>query len=335
MKRLCQTVGSLKLTFPAMLVLIAAILASYRLEAAPWWWLLAPLALLAANLAAAIAVHPRFRRQLPLLAFHLCLLAALVLSLAGVLTRVDARVELLTGQDFDPGAVEYRARGPWFSDAVLGRLRFRPEGFEVDYEPGLRRGETRAVLAVAGEDGGWSRYEIGDTRALVQSGTRFYTTSNKGLAALLTWVGAAGAAQSWAVHFPSWPLNDWKQVNDWITPSGERLVLELAPSLAVPAAERWTFASARVPPDAVLRVRRGEGEAALVPGRWLAAGEGRLRFDGIGTWMGYQIAYDPTLPWLLATGIVGALALGWHFLGAFGSPRRSEVPVADVPPAGA
>jgi cytochrome c biogenesis protein len=316
MKRALAVLGSLRLTFPALLALIAGTLASYRFDAAPKWWLLAPLGVLALNLLAAIASHPRFRRQGPLLAFHLCLLAALALSFAGVLTRLDARVEVLTGQAFDPASVRVLERGPWLAPAVLETVRFRQERFAVDYAPGIVRRATRADLAVPDARGGWARVRVGDTQPLVQSGTRFYTTSNKGLAARLTWVGADGHTEIGAVHFPSWPLHDWKQVNAWTAPSGERLELELVPRLAVPAGREWTFDSARVPSGATLAVRHGARVTHLASGQSLALADARLRFDGVGTWMGYRISHDPTLPWLLATGLVGALALGWHFLTA-------------------
>ena len=219
MKRFVALLGSLAIAFPAMVLLAAGIVASYSLDAAPRWWLLAPLAVLSVNLLAAIATHPRLRRRLPLLAFHLCLLAALALSLAALLTKLEGRVEVLAGQAFDPGAVTVTERGPWHPRGALARVRFTQRSFQVDYAPGLVRGETRSLVDLAHADGGWSRREVGDTRALGQAGFRFYTTSNKGLAAVLGWHGDDGAVAHGAVHFPSFPLNDWKQLNEWTAPS--------------------------------------------------------------------------------------------------------------------
>ena len=39
-------------------------------------------------------------------------------------------------------------------------------------------------------------------------------------------------------------------------------------------------------------------------------------------WMGYTVSHDPLLPWLLASGIVGAAALGLHFWQRFGATGR-------------
>ena len=39
---------------------------------------------------------------------------------------------------------------------------------------------------------------------------------------------------------------------------------------------------------------------------------GRLVYDGLRTWMGYRVAYDPSLPWLLAAALLATLALALH-----------------------
>jgi len=39
--------------------------------------------------------------------------------------------------------------------------------------------------------------------------------------------------------------------------------------------------------------------------------------------MGYRVAYDPTLPWLLAAALLSALSLGWHYLRKFGAAPRA------------
>jgi cytochrome c biogenesis protein len=80
MMRLLSIAASLRLTFPAMLALVVGVLVSYRGGFDSHWWVSAPLLVLAVNLAAALVVHPRFRRQPGLLCFHLALLAVLVLG---------------------------------------------------------------------------------------------------------------------------------------------------------------------------------------------------------------------------------------------------------------
>jgi cytochrome c biogenesis protein len=333
-KRLLAPLGSLAITFPALVALAAGLVACYALDAAPRWVLSAPLLVLTLNLLAALVTHPRLRRQAPLLIFHLCLLGALVLSLAALLTKLEARVEMLAGAALDPEAVVVTERGVLHPAGAIERLRFVHHGFRVDYAPGLLRGETRATVSVTGARGEPREVSIGDTRALVQAGFRTYTTSNKGFAAVLSWEAAGAAPERGAVHFPSYPLRDWKQVTRWRTPAGDALELELQVP-AAPARTAWRFDSGRVPLDLPLRVRGGYGEHTLAPGDWLAVAGGRLRYEGSATWMGYRIAYDPTLPWLLACGIVGALALGWHFLRALPAPAGRRATLGEPRAAGA
>ena len=53
----------------------------------------------------------------------------------------------------------------------------------------------------------------------------------------------------------------------------------------------------------------------LRPGDDIALGPGRLRYEELRTWMGYTIAYNPIVPWMLATVAVAVLCLAWHVLG--------------------
>ncbi|OYU68100.1 MAG: hypothetical protein CFE45_43430, partial [Burkholderiales bacterium PBB5] len=48
-------------------------------------------------------------------------------------------------------------------------------------------------------------------------------------------------------------------------------------------------------------------------------------YEGLRTWMGYRVAFDPTLPWLLASALLAALALGVHYTLKFwpGQPVRA------------
>ncbi len=334
MKRLLAPLGSLAITFPVMLALAACVVASYSLDALPRWLLALPLTVLTVNLLAALATHPRFRRQLPLLAFHLCLLAAMGLSVAALLTGLEARVEVLSGEPFEPAAATVTERGAWHPEGRLAELAFVQRGFTVDYAPGLVRGRTLSTVAVPDEDGALRTQTVGDTRPLVQGGFRVYTSSNKGYAAVLTWLADGAPAERGAVHFPSYPLNDWKQVREWRTPAGEAVSFELAVP-AAPADGRWRFDGAAVAPDLPLVVRHPGGERRLAPGEWIALRGGRLRYDRPTTWMGYRIAYDPTLPWLLASGIVGALALAAHFFVALPAPAGAGARLGRARAAGA
>jgi cytochrome c biogenesis protein len=312
MSRLLAAIASLNLTLPGMGLLLVGVLVSYRAGAASAWWVAAPLILLAVNLAVAIAVQPRFRRQPALLAFHLALLAVLLLGAVERLSYFHGRVELLVGEAFDAGAVEVQARGPWYRDERLQRVSFMQGNYTVAYAPGLTRGETRSRVFVL--QGARTPMEIGDTRALNLGGYHFYTTSNKGYAAMLTWLGGDGIPRLGAVHFPSYPLRDWKQVNDWTTPAGSEVTLELELPRSTPDDRAWLLDSRRAADmESRLTATWDAQRVSMRAGDWIALPGGRVRFDGLRMWMGYRISFNPLLPWLLAAGAVGVAGLSWHF----------------------
>lgn len=280
------------------------------------WPLTAVFALLSLQLLAALVVHPAFRRKLPLLVAHLALLALVVLAGLGRLLALDGRFELTQGVPFDGRLLDQRA-GPLHLHG-LDRLAFLHEGFEIDYAPGLRRGVTRNTVHWRDEAGLARTAVIGDHRPLVIDGYRIYTSPNKGFAPLLRWQPAQGTPVLGAVHLPSFPMHALRQSREWQLPDGRAVwvMLQIDDKLIDPAAA----ARFRMPAEHSLVLRVGDARHELAPGQGLAIDGGTLVYERLSTWMGYRVAYDPTLPWLLASALLAALALGWHYLLAFRVP---------------
>ena len=78
---------------------------------------------------------------------------------------------------------------------------------------------------------------------------------------------------------------------------------DLAPELAEELAKR--------PVANIYRMLANGGSAAL---GFLKLG-GALRFERGGAWIGYRVSFDPTLPWLLASALLGVGGLVVHTLG--------------------
>jgi hypothetical protein len=321
-RRVLCLLGSLRLTFVGMLFLVVAVLATYRGGSAPTWPA-AALALLGVNLLAALATHPRIRQSLGLLVFHFSLLVILLGAAAGLLLRFEGRVEIVEGQTLSPELVEVVARGPWHR-LHLHEAAFLQGPIEVDYAPGNIRRATRSEVWIpeAGRQG--RSRSLGENQALHQAEYRFVTTSNKGFAVLFTWHGDDGRVESGAVHFPSYPLYDWKQINAWRTPTGQSLQLVLKPAVELSPDRDWTL-SAALGGDLV--IHDAHGETRLVPGaeRWYEGG--RLRFEGVRMWMGYRVDYQPLLLHLFVAAMFGITGLAWHFYGRFrvDSPRKHAI----------
>jgi ResB-like family len=302
--RLIAHVGSLRHTLALVALLAAVVLLR------PAWW---PLALLmgalALNLLAALVVHPALRRQLPLLVSHLALLALVVGVALGRLLALDGRFELTQGVPFDGSLLDREAGA--LHVPRLQQLSFRHDGFEIDYAPGRKRGATRNSVTWQGDDGQPRSAVIGDHRPLVLQGHRFYTSPNKGFAPLLRWVPEQGQPVRGAVHLPSFPAHELRQSREWALPDGRTVWVLL--QTAQPLIDPQAHTRFEMPRDHHLVLRVGELRAELRPGQRLPLPGGTLVYEELRTWMGYRVAYDPTLPWLLAAALVSALALALHY----------------------
>ena len=308
MNRLLAHFGSLRHTLALMGLLAAVVLISPTRAA-----LSLVVAGLALNLVAALVVHPVLRRQLPLLVAHLALLVLVVAVALGRLMALDGRFELTQGESFEGDLLD-RDAGPLHVNR-LQALSFRHDGFEIDYAPGRKRGATRNAVTWHGSDGRPQSAVIGDHHPLVLDGHRIYTSPNKGFAPLLRWESTQGPPVRGAVHLPSFPAQELHQSREWSLPGGPAVwvMLQIDEPLIDPA--RATHFSMPREPQLVLRV--GELRAVLKPGESVELPGGRLVFEELRTWMGYRVAYDPTLPWLLVAALVAALSLGVHYLQKF------------------
>lgn len=308
MNRLLRRLASNRLMIAGFALLGSAVLFSYGRPETPAALVVLPLALLASNLAAAITVRPALRRG-GLGLFHACLLGLLLLAGWGRLTHLDGRVEVTEGTALDPQQVEVTAQGPWHG-AGWQRLAFRQGAWEVDYAPGVRRAHTRSQVWLPGAA---APHVVGDDTPLVLDGYRLYTTHNKGFAPLLRWQPDGGEPVLGAVHLPSYPLFDYQQESRWTAPDGRALRLWLRLERALPEEVAWTLRAHDVP--AVLVVESAGQRHELRPGASLALPGATLSYEGLTSWMGYKIFYDPTLWPMLAVSLAGMAGLAWHLWG--------------------
>lgn len=309
MKNAARRLASPRLTMAGFAVLGAGTLANHNLPDVPVAVIAGPLALLALNLAAALATRPALRRG-GLGLFHVALLALIVLAGAGRMTHFDGRVEIAEGALLDPAQIEVTSRGPWHGSGWQG-LRFRQGGYDVTYAPGVKRSHTRSAVSLEGQS---SPVIVGDDTPLVMEGYRFYTTHNKGFAPLLAWQPAGGAAVRGVLHMPSYPLFDWKQENQWVAPDGSALRFWLRVDRPIPERSGWQLDPHEMPVTLVLEA--GGARHELKPGASVELAGSTLRFERLLGWMGYRIFYDPTLMPMLGVALVGVFGLAWHLWGA-------------------
>lgn len=309
MMHLLKALASLKLTLVGLVWLGLASLAIYLLEHSATPWLAAPLLLLGLNLIAAVASNGVFRRNTPLLVFHLALIGIVLLAAAGRLSYLKGGAEVTEGEAFS--GLKHSEAGPlhpWRID----RVRFINEGMEIHYTPGPVRVSTASRVRWLDEEGVEHRGETRDNHALVLFGYHFIVTANKGFAPVLLWQPSAGEEVLGAVHLPSYPAQAGAQVATWRPPGSREgiwLSLPFQEDL-IPADRASQF---RLPADRRLVVRQRDARWELQPGERVTLPDGVLEYRELRTWMGYQVNYDWTVPWLLAAGLVAVLSLAWYF----------------------
>lgn len=310
--RIVKPVASLRLTVVLLAITAAVALAGETAGVAVGPVIAMPLGGMVLNLLAAIATNGKLRRQAGLLGFHLCLAALALLAALDRLTALEGHVEVSEGAAFDPALAQVQA-GPWHWGR-LADVRFVQGPFEISYAPGVKRRETFSTIRVPDADGQWHRVVVGDDKPLVAGSYRLYTSFNKGFAPILSFVDHSGRSHRGAVHLPSYPLNDFRQGNDWVLPGTDRTVklwLSIGEPIVMPDAS-WRF---HKPKGAVLVLIEGDKRRELAPGDSVTLGDGVLRYEELGSWMGYTISYNPFGPWMLAACLAGILFFAWHVFG--------------------
>ena len=309
-QRLSVALGSLRLTLWLIVLLLLSITAIYLLPLLNSSWLALPFVLLAINLIAAMSSNKKFRRQLPLVVFHLALLALIILIAAGRLSYLKGWVEVTVGEPFSGKLTSYTA-GPlhyW----RLDDFSFVLEKFSIDYDPGLQRGATRAHMQWQDKDSEMKRGIVGDHRPLILSGYRFYTSHNKGFAPIFSWQPTGGEAITGSIHLPAYPANEYRQALEW-SPPGSKIIIWTQLQFDELILDPEKSSQFRPPQEHLLVMRIDDQRFELKPGESLELPEGRLIYKQLQTWMGFNVLSDWTMAWLLATGLFAVLALGWHY----------------------
>ena len=302
--------ASLKLTLAVLITLGGGIFLYDPVVESTVWLLVAPLVAGAFNLSAAVLSNAVFRRQTALLAFHLALLAIVVLLAIGRLTYLKGELELAEGEAFS-GEITRSARGPWHRSR-LERVQFVNEGFTIRYEKGVRRAETRNTVKWLDDSGAEQSAVIGDNEPLIRQGYRFYTSFNKGFAPMFLWYPAEGAPRRGTINLPAYPIHEYRQALEWQLPGTNTRIWTMLQFDDV-VLDPDQVSQFRLPEKHTLVVRIGEARHELTPGARLTLPQGVLVYERLSTWMGYTVFYDWTLPWLFAACVFAVASMAWHF----------------------
>lgn len=320
-RRLLLVLGSVRFTPIGLVLLGVSTVAVYKFDDTATPWLAAPLFLLAINLMAAVASNGVFRRQMPLLMFHLALIVLVLLAAAGRLSYLDGNAEVTQGAAFE-GLNNVKA-GPLHWGA-RDRLNFVNDGFDIAYMAGPVMDRNVNRVRWADNAGQIRTAEIENNQPLVLYGYRIYPTFNKGFAPVLGWQPRQGQPMLGAVHLPSFPANATSQATTW-RPAGisaDIWIMLTVPEDLIPNDRPSRF---RLPDDKKIIVRHRDVRYEMQPGERIELRDGILEYRELRTWMGYRVFYDWTIPWMLAACAVAVMSMAWHFWRKFAStPWNAE-----------
>lgn len=278
--------------------------------------MLAPFGLLVANIGAAIFASARFRADLPLLLFHLCLVALVALVGMARLVYLEGTATLSSGTAFE-GEPQSEKRG-LLHFGRMQDLHFANEGFNEGF---FRRGTYRATynrVRWLDDSGQWQQAEIGDDRPLILHGYRIYTTKNRGFSPLFHWLPAeqkeAGDGTYGTVQLNDMPRETLAPSMQWALPGGipVRAILNIEAPGEQPARHDEANRYAKdLEHTLTLKIRDARHD--LRPGEKVVLPEGTLTYVRLDSWMGYLITYDPTQPWIMGTVLLGIASLIWFY----------------------
>ncbi|VAW49343.1 hypothetical protein MNBD_GAMMA04-1978 [hydrothermal vent metagenome] len=306
--------ASLKLTLFLFFLFGSGVVAWHFTEHERKDWLITlPLLLLAFNLMAALLTNKIFRLHGWLLLFHVALLLLLLLIGISQVTKLIGSVEVTKGTEFGLSNAQWQ-QGVLHSNR-LDELQFKLHHFVINYAPSFgepRRLDTQAYITWLDEQGGEKKGIVGDKVPLKIYGYKLYTTHNKGFAPTFKWIPNEGFPIEGSVHLPPWPGFELNQSNDLQIP-GTPYKIWLTLKFLDPILSSTEPSIFRVPDDPLLIVRVGEKRHELQPGESIDFPTGRLEYLGLNTWMGFQIFYDWSLPWMLAVSLLALFGLAGHF----------------------
>ena len=312
MPRWLIALASPKLSASFFVVMAAAALWARVPERSATVAMLLPFSLLTLNLLAAIVTNRRFRGDLPLLVFHLSLVALVITLVAARLTYFEGQATLTGGTTFD-GTLLSEESGVLHPRSIEG-LRFTNLGFTENYP---ERGQFHATynrVRWQSADGGPQTADIGDDVPLVLDGYRIYTTRHRGFSPVFRWQTPAGTDEWGTVQLRDSNNGAFTGANDWTLPDGRNAWLMVDPEAGAENARGGSRANLGAGTEAhriVLRI--GEERHMLAPGEQLALRDGTLTYVRPGSWMGYRIIADPTKPWLIGSVALAVLSLVWFY----------------------
>jgi cytochrome c biogenesis protein len=308
--RLAQWLASPKLTLAFFIATAAAALSVAEGNANPTVAMVTPLSLLVINLSSAIWVTPRLRTDLPLLVFHLALLALVALIIAGRLIYFDGMASVTRGDPFS-GEFSRFTKGPLYAGSS-DTIRFINEGFVDVYPEDGKEYRTYNRLRQSYPSGKEEVVEIGDDRPLIVGAYRIYANT-RGFAPRLLWQADGGSMQLFSLDLGNIQPDGWSEGSSLTIPGGPQIWVSLDHRFERPPKGSALQNLGATQITSPIVVRTGNLRQELRPGESVQIDGGQISYRYLDSWIGYRVTYDPTIPWIAGTVGLAVLSLVWFY----------------------
>lgn len=276
-----------------------------------------PFSLLILNLGSSIAIHPRFRADLPLLIFHLALLLIVALFVVGRLTYMYGSINVLRSAPFD-GVVDKLDHGPLHGAGYRDLKFVHGRTIEKFNDEIGHHIEIRNLLRWQDVSGRWQETELRFGYPIIMDGYRIYPSGRRGYVPIFEWQPNHGPGELGAVQLFGANEEFAENSNDWLLPNGQKawLLLEKkSPGPPPRGTVRTDLGASELEHHLVVRI--GDDRHELRLGDEMAISGGVLRYVKLESWGGYSLIYDPTEPWLIASLLIAVSAMGWFYYRRF------------------
>ncbi len=299
MKNFINQLASLQVTLAGLFV-FALGLAVISLEYNNATLAISPgFAILLVNLICAILIKEKINRNPALLIFHLSLLSLMCLIIASRLTYMKGWLQVNEGEKFTQmSGILHQGI---FHSNPLQTLNFQQLNFKTTIQDG-RRIKTQSFIRQAQSE---KPFIIQDQTPMTIGAYQFTLSSHIGYSLLLNWQSDFNYVEG-SIKLPAY--SRYRILSQtWTIPNTE-LELELHLEMDNQSEMRGHFKQLK---DYQLLIFYQNREIILKKGESYQFEQGRLSFYGLKRWIGYDVFYDWTIPWLLATCLlaIGSLAL--------------------------
>ena len=297
--------ASPRTTLVALVLLVIAV-ALIALEAISPTLALAPVVfLLIVNLSVAIFVTDKIRHNTALLVFHLALLAIMLLAVTSRLSYLKGWLKLAEGEAFaELSGILHQ--GPLHTGTIEGiELVQGPIKIEVQ---GMKRRRTYSEVSIGDDNNNDSSRAapmvISDQQGLTRNGYHLTLSHHHGFAPVFLWQ-QQGIRSLGVIKLPSFPYNPYGQALSWTLPgTGTELWLQLQLDDKPISSGLFT-----VPKTHKLIIRTDDQRYEVRPGDTLTLANGQLTYRELRQWIGYEVFYDWTMPWLLVSCLAAIVSL--------------------------